>query len=364
MPYKVLFISNISEAPFTTIADRMLVQGLSSMGVDITVITPAVTPETLETERSGIKVIYLPIEKKISFRAIKKIRGILREGRFNILHITYGKAATNGILASLWLKIKVVAYYGSLSLHWHDPSAYLAFLNPKIDRIICNSEAVSVHVKKQLPPGRRNRVVKIYRGYDPSWFDTIEPVTRESLRVSPDEFLVCSVGNLRKVKGIRFLIDSMKFLPQDMKIRILLVGAGTNSDETRKMTSETGRPDIFILQGPVGFSPSYMVPCDLYVQPSLSEGLGRAISEAMCLGKPVIVTDGGGAKEFFAAGDNGFIVKRGSTEAIAEAIINCYKNRDSLHLTGNKARESMLNEFNNRHTVFRTYEVYRNLLEG
>jgi glycosyltransferase involved in cell wall biosynthesis len=362
MAYKVLFLSDISRAPFTSVADRMLVRGLHQKGVEITVVTPRRVPETEELEKEGIKVEYLPLEKKFSHKGIIALRKILKEGRFDLMHFTYSKAVTNGLAASRGLNVKRVAYYGSLSLHWHDPSAWLAFLNPGIDRIICASDAVEAHVKKQLPAGRRNRTVRIYRGYDPSWFKDIKPVSRGAIGVLDSDFLIGTVGNLRRVKGIQFLIEAVGLLPPDMPARVLLVGSGTNSEETRRLTEQTGRPERFILQGHVPVSPAYVDPCDLYIQPSLSEGLGRAISEAMCLAKPVIVTDGGGAKEFFAPGDNGFVIKKGSAEAIAEAITDCYKNRNSLGLIGIKARESMMTTFNVKHTVTRTYDVYRELL--
>lgn len=362
MAYKVLFISDISRAPFTSVADRMLIKGLHRKGVDITVITPAPTPETVEIEDEGIKIEYLPIRKKVSLRVIRRLRKILMEGSFDIMHITYSKAATNGIIAARGLRIKIVAYYGSLSLHWHDPSAWMAFLNRRIDKIICPSDAVEAHVRKQLPKSRKNRTIRIYRGYDPAWLEGITPVTREELGVSGDEFLVCTVGNLRKVKGIKFLIKAVESLPVNIPVKILLVGSGTDSAETKKLVEDTGRADRFILRGSVPVSPAYVAPCDLYIQPSLSEGLGRAISEAMCLAKPVIVTDGGGAKEFFTAGGNGFVIEKGSSEAIAEAILYCYKSRKSLHLIGENARESIMTTFNHGHTVDKTYDVYQTLL--
>ena len=363
MAHKVLFISDLSRAPFTSVADRMLVKGLHQLGVEITVVTPRSTPETIEIEREGIKVEYLPLEKKISLKGIRRLRELLAEGDFDLLHCTYSKAITNGIIAARGMRVKFVTYYGSLSLHWHDPSAWLAFLNPRIDRIICASDAVEAHVKKQLPARRRDRTVRIYRGYDPSWLEGIKPVSRESLGVTAADFLICTVGNLRKVKGVKYLIEAIRYIPEDIPVKILLVGSGTDSEETRRLVRKTGREDRFILQGHVPLSPAYVAGCDLYIQPSLSEGLGRAISEAMCLARPVIVTDGGGAKEFFAAGDNGLVIRKGSPPAIAEAVTDCYKNRNSLSLMGEKARESIMTTFNFKHTVSKTYDVYCELIK-
>lgn len=362
MAIRVLFVSNISRAPLTSVADRMLIRGLAEKGVEITVITPYKSEETEELKNRGITVRYIEFRRKVSIRAAGDIRQLLKDNRFDIMHITYSKAVTNCLIAAIGIDIKIVGYYGSLSLHWHDPSSWTAFLNPRIDTIICPSDAVVSHVRKQLPRKRRNRVVRIYRGYDPLWFEGLVPADRKTIGVSDDEFLICSVGNLRKVKGVRYLIDSVRYIPSRIPVRILLIGGGTDSASTRRLAADTGFPERFIHLGHSNLPAEWMAASDLYVQPSLSEGLGRAISEAMCLAKPVIVTDGGGAKEFFAGGDNGFVVRKGSATALADAITGCWeKGRESLMATGEKARESMYGIFNNRHTVEMTLQVYKSL---
>lgn len=361
---KVLFISDISCLYFASLADRMLIKGLHEKNVDITVITPEPTAETLDLGKAGIKIIYLPLRKGSFIQTIKSLRKILLEASFNIIHITCSRAAVIGLIASRGLNVRIVGYFGSMSIHWHDPTAWFAFLNSRIDRIICPSDAVAMHLEKQLKVNRRKKVVRIYRGYDTSWFDNITPVTRESLGVASGDFIICSVGNLRKVKGIKYLIKAIEHLPDYLPLRILLVGSGTNSNGVRRLIKKSGRAYRFILQGYVPLSPAFMASCNLYVQPSLSEGLGRAITEAMCLARPVIVTDGGGPKELITNGINGFVVKSGSHEAIGEAIRRCYENRESLPLVGLKAKETIMNRFNHRQTVQSTYDLYMELLDG
>ncbi|HOE24956.1 MAG TPA: glycosyltransferase family 4 protein [Bacteroidales bacterium] len=362
MAYRVLFISDISLSPFTTLTDRMLIRGLRARGVDITVVTQRRVPETQELEEEGVKVEYIIFDKKISRSVITRLRSIIDKEKTELIHVTFGKAMTNAIMAARGRKVKIIGYYGSLSLHWHDPSAWLTFLSPRIDRLICASDAVEAHAKKQLPPWRRNRTERIYRGYNPEWFKDLIPVTRSEIGVRDDEFLICSVGILRRVKGIRYLTEAAGLLPEEMPFRIILIGDGTDSPDTLRLAAESGVPERFIHKGHLNNPPAWMAACDLYVQPSLSEGLGRAISEAMCLGKPVIVTDGGGAKELFARGDNGFVVPGGSAAELAKAITACWKNRDSLAATGEKARETIMKDFHHDETIAKTYDLYRELL--
>lgn len=362
MAYRVLFISDISLSPFTTIADRMLIRGLRARGVEIAVVTQRPTDETRELENEGIRVEYVIFDKKISRNIIARLRGIIDDTKCDLIHITFGKAMTNCLMAARGRKVKIIGYYGSLSLHWHDPSAWLAFLNPRIDRLICASNAVEEHVKRQLPPWRRNRTVRIYRGYNPDWFEGLVPVSRAETGAGDEDFIICTVGILRKVKGIRYLTEAAGMLPKEMPFQIILIGDGTDSPDTLRLAAESGVPERFIHKGHLKNAPAWMAACDLYVQPSLSEGLGRAITEAMCLAKPVIVTDGGGAKELFAQGDNGFVIPRGSAAELSKAITNCWKNRDSLAGIGMKARETILKKFNHGETVAKTFEVYRELL--
>jgi glycosyltransferase involved in cell wall biosynthesis len=362
MAHRVLFISDISLSPLNTIADRMLIRKLHVRGVDMTVVTRRPTEETRELEKEGIKVEYISFDKKISRSIIRRLREIIDAGQIELIHVTFGKAMTNALLAARGKKVKIIGYYGSLSLHWHDPSAWLTFLNPRIDRLICASDAVEANVKRQLPPWRRNRAVRIYRGYNPEWFNGLVPANRTDAGVGEEDFLICTVGILRKVKGIRYLTEAAGMLPKEMPFRIILIGDGTDSPDTLRLARESGVPERFIHMGHIKHPPAWMAACDLYVQPSLSEGLGRAITEAMCLAKPVIVTDGGGAKELFARGDNGFVVPRGSAGELAKAIVRCWENRDSLASIGMKARETVSNEFHHDGTVNRTFELYCELL--
>ena len=364
MRYKVLYICDISHLHFASIADRMLIKGLYLKNVDITVVTSKSTSDTHDLEKLGVKIVYINLRNLSFIQNVRRIRKILIEGNIDIIHVTYSRAAFIGLMASRGINIKVVGYFGSLSIHWYDPTAWFTFLNKRMDRIICPSDAVARHLKMQLNSHNRNKVVRIYKGYDTSWFDKVKEVTRERLGAAPNDFIICSTGNLRRVKGIKYLIKAIGHIPKSIPFKILLIGSGTNSSRVIRLVNKTGRPERFILKGYVPVSPAFMAACNLYVQPSLSEGLGRAITEAMCLAKPVIVTEGEGPKELITDGFNGFVVKSGSHKAIGEAIIWCYENRESLPFIGLKARKTIMERFNHLQTVQMTDDLYLELLNG
>jgi glycosyltransferase involved in cell wall biosynthesis len=359
---KVLIITNLCLGNSATLPDRNLIKGLHSKGVEITVIAHWPTPESYDLESYGIKIVYQPITKKIQLKGIRKIRKLLKEEKFDLMHLTYSKAITNGLIASRGSDIKIIGYLGSLSLHWHDPFAYISFLNHRIDKLICLSNGVEEHVLKQAPERMKNKTIRIYKGYDPEWLRNVIPAKRIDLNIPEDAFVVCCVANIRKIKGVDWLINSIKFLHANLPVWFILVGKGSDSWAIRRMIRRTGSPEHFITIGYSNNPLSYTSICDLYIQPSISEGLGRSVIEAMCLRKPVVVTEIGGAKELVNEGINGYVVPVKSSLAIAETISKCYENRDKLPVMGVKARERILNDFSPQATIDSTYNLYQDLL--
>jgi L-malate glycosyltransferase len=361
MHVKILFCTHISQPGSPSLGDRMLIKGLFLNGVDITVTTHYRTSESEELEKMGIRIEYFPILKKIDREVIRKLRSILLEEKYDILHLTYGKAVTNGILAARGIKIKIVVFFGSMSVYWHDPSAYLSFLNPRIDKIICISNNVRDHLRRQLPAKSRQKAVRIYRGFDPVTYEQVVPVTRQSLDIPDDAFVISCVATVRKIKGIPYLIKATDFLPPDLPIYIIIVGTDSDSLKIKNLVEKTRYSRNFRLMGEQDIAPAFTAICDLYIQPSITEGLGRAIVEAMSLKKTPIVTDNGGAQELVEEGKSGFVVPAKSAEAIGSKILYCYHNRNSLKAMGENARERINSQFHINTSVNQTIELYYEL---
>ena len=360
---RVLIITNLSKGNSATLPERNLFIGLHLKGVDVTVLAESPSSESLDLESAGIRLLYQPITRKIDIPAIRKIRSLLRKEKYDILHFTYSKAISNGLIASYGIKVRTIGYLGSLSVHWHDPFSYFSFLNPGLDRLICVSDGVNEHVLKQLPARMKNRTIRIYKGSNPEWLNNVVPARRCDLGIPENAFVVCCVANIRKSKGVKWLIESANFLPANLPLWFLLVGDKTDSNVVRKRIRKTKYPDNFITTGYSAEPNAFTSICDLYIQPSVSEGLPKSVIEAMCLKKPVIVTERGGAKELVIEGINGYIIPVRSAKAIAETILKCYENRDNLSAMGEKGMERIKNYFSHQMTIDSTFNLYRELME-
>lgn len=334
---KLLVITDICRGFAVTLPERFLYRGLHEKGVDVTVITHFRTPESEELEKAGIKLHYIPLFRKFDLTAIRRIRELLIRERFEIMYLTFGKAITNAIFAARGLRIRKVGYIGSLNFHWHDPTAYLSFLNPSIDRMVCLSDAVLEHFVKQAGERFRKKCVRIYKGYDPDWIKPEAPVSRQKLNIPPGALIAGCVANVRPEKGIPYLIKSAELLPAEAAIYFLLAGKGMDEGKQARLIRQSRLSDRFRVFGFVDDIFRYTAACDIYVQPSLSEGLGRSVIEAMCMKKPVIVTSKGGAKELVEEGVNGYVVPPGDPGAIAAKILQCWSEKTRLADMGEKS---------------------------
>lgn len=356
-----LVISNYNKTPANKRGESEMLLGLVSKGIDVTIMTYRKNAYTELLETKGLKFIYHHPKRKISFNSISYIRKILREGKFDIIHLFNGRAVTNGLLAVRWLPVKVIAYYGSMKIYWHDLTAYLSYLNPRIDRIICISNAVKDQVRRQLPPWSRQKAVKIYKGYSSDWTEDVIPVERKEIDIPEDAFVICCVAGSRKIKGVPILIKAISKLPDNLPIYIMLLGWGIDHPRHLKLIEASKYKDNFRVLGRKEDVYNYISACDLYVQPSLSEGLGRAIIEAMLLRKPVVVSDNGGSKELVDNLNNGIVIKSGSVNNLSDSIHLLYKERDNLKAMGRAARNKIIDMCNIKDTINQTHNLYLEL---
>ncbi|MBN1789054.1 MAG: glycosyltransferase family 4 protein [Bacteroidales bacterium] len=318
MKIRALIISSITQSAPSR-PDAELILGLHSQGIDVDVMIPVDSRMIGRFADSGIRVIPDHPKRKFSLRSILRIRKEIRERKYQIIHLFNTKAIVNGSLAATGMNVKVIAYRGAAGMYWYDPTAWLSHLNPRIDRLICNSRYVQQHMQRQLL-FRPGKAVMIHKGMDPEWFTEVSPIARQELGVPEDALVIGCVANVRPIKGVPYLIKASYHIDPALPVHILLIGSGMDSsDNFSLIRSSPLRDRIHIL----GYRPDVyeiIAACDIYIQPSLSESLSRSVMEAMCLGVPCIVSDIGGLLELVEHEKSGLVTERGNPIAIAQAI--------------------------------------------
>ena len=311
-----------------------------------------------DTEDIEYKTFYAT--KKIDFNYIKQVKSFLKEENFDIVQFFNSKPARNFLLALKDTPPKTVIFMGSVSLNWHDPTAYLTFLSSKMDKITCNSNYVFEHVKKQLR--NKNKAVMVYEGYSSSWYKDVQPFDFTTLNIPKEAITVCLAANHRKVKGTKYFLESSYHLNSDKEIHYILIGNRTDNPNLLKIAKASPIVDRIHFLGHRNDAVSLIKGADIYAQTSLSEGFGRAISEAMCVEKPIVMTDAGGCTELIDE-NCGIIVPLKDSEAIGGAISKLADDNDLRIEMGKNAKYRIDNVINTEKTIEETYKVYVDLLK-
>ena len=133
---------------------------------------------------------------------------------------------------------------------------------------------------------------------------------------------ILCVARLTSQKRIDVLIDAVFQLNQEMEIKLIIIGDGPERENLRKHISERGLEGIAEMRGfiPRDELPNYYRECDLFVLPSINEGFGLTLAEAMLNRRPVIGADSGGIPDLIEDGRTGLLFQKGDSGKLAEAM--------------------------------------------
>lgn len=146
---------------------------------------------------------------------------------------------------------------------------------------------------------------------------------------------VCYVGTLDLRKGFVYLLRAAKMLGAD-GIDLEIVGA--TGDRASRILFERESAGVNLRCAPGDPIPAYR-RAELFVLPTLEDGFGFVVAEAMASGLPVVVTDCCGAAEWVRPGESGWVVPGGDAEALAGAIRDALSRRKDLRAMGQRARD-------------------------
>ncbi|WP_290653786.1 TIGR03088 family PEP-CTERM/XrtA system glycosyltransferase, partial [Aquisalimonas sp.] len=211
------------------------------------------------------------------------------------------------------------------------------------------------------------RVTQLYNGVDTARF---RPVRRE-LPVpgfaGADQVVIGTVGRMQPVKDplnlVRAFIDLVQRVPDGRRrLRLAIIGDGPLRAEARDLLGAAGVGKLAWLPGDRDDIPELLQGMDVFVLPSLGEGICNTVLEAMASGLPVVATDVGGNPELVTHGDTGLLVPAGDPPVMAKAIAGLIRDSQRMRAFGKRARERVLREFSLDAMVGRYATVYERLL--
>ncbi len=227
-----------------------------------------------------------------------------------------------------------------------------------IDCIVAISESICSQLKAGGIP--LSRIRTIYEGIDLTPY----PLDRPLIRRGPGELkIIGTVAHLSPEKGLTYLVDAAGAIPEiSKKARFVIVGDGQCRRELELKVRKSRLGECFKFHGFLDIPMELLGGFDVFVLPSLSEGLSSAILNAMAASLPVVATEVGGIPELIRHGENGLLVPPADAGALARAIEDLINDPEKAIRMGRRGREIVQERFTLERKIRETEQLCLSLL--
>ncbi len=282
-----------------------------------------------EVESLGIPVHALGLMERGGFdrRVVPALRRLIREQRVEVVHSHLYHANLYGRIAAWREGIPVIASvhntYSRRKWHRHLINRLLAKLSFRIT-------AGSADVERDILVHDHVAAEKVVRLPNCIDLDRVETslaaaAAKRQLGFGPTDPVIGTVGRMEEQKGHAFLLDAfarLRKMPEleAMPLRLLVVGDGRLKSATEQRAKDIGIVGACRFPGSIKDLADIYRAIDVFVMPSLWEGLSLAMLEAMAAGLPMIATDVGGARDVLGDGLRGVLVPPADAGALAQAM--------------------------------------------
>jgi len=329
--------------------------------------TDAEVPSVAEEARFiGIPVIYFTMRRGFNPFGIHRILRFIKENNIRIVH-SHGYK-TNIFLGALFAKkFKTLSTIHGWSKNTAGLKAKLYdFFDVQALKRIDLLMAVSNGIAKDLIHyGVRSDKIKVVHNglkINKIWphYNPIE--MGEKCSESGGVPILGTLGRLARVKGHENLIRSIPLLLSEFgPCKLVIGGSGSMKCELDKLITELQLENYVQLIGYVKDVWKFLSMIDVFVLPSLSEGLPMSLLEAMAFGKPVVASSVGGIPEAILSPEDGVLIPPGDPMAIARAVAMVLRQPEKMNSIGTSAREVVRSRFSAEVMATKYLEVYKRL---
>lgn len=283
---------------------------------------------------------------KYTFKAYFYARKLIKKNNYDLTHSFF--AVPCGFI-SLLLKWQYKIPY-IISLRGADVPGYserfesiYRMLTPLIKLIwknarfvITNSKGLTDLAKNSAP---EQKFDMIFNGVDTNFYQP----SRRTIEERKKDFIVLCASRLSKRKGIKYAVSGFaKIAGRYPQMKMIIAGGEGNAmDELKTQVSDLGMDDKIKFFGHYTReqSPKIYNDADVFVMPSLNEGMSNNLLEALASGMPVLMTPVGGAEELVTDGENGFLIETENSDVIADKLEYLIENLDRVDEMGRVSRE-------------------------
>lgn len=328
-----------------------------------------------ELRALGVDVAVFDERHHSAFRTVQRIAEFLAERKVHLVHMHRYKDTIVGTaaakLAGVPHVVRTVHGLTETMVGW-DRAKLRAFetiekavLWSFADRVIAVSEGMAEMLTRA--GHRSSSVVAVHNGVDLSRIRALRSRdgVREDLGIPADAVLIGTAGRLSPVKAqCSLLRAARRILDERPEARFVVAGDGPRREELQALAETLGVARQSVFAGVRMDIYDVIASMDIFVLPSLSEGIPMALLEAMALGRPVVASAVGGIPEMIQHGTNGLLVPPADPKALADACLELTGDPDRAAAMGAAARRTVEASFSHEANGAAVLAMYRNVSRG
>ena len=236
-----------------------------------------------------------------------------------------------------------------------------------VKKITVLSHIIRTSILERMPKICADSIYVCYDGVDLSTYDSNKynkidrAQVRDELSIDINNTVLATVARLDPAKGHSYLLEAaVRIIQEHPNVIFIIAGEGSERSTLEKMAFSLGISEYIIFLGFVDDVARLLSAADLIVHPSLEEGLGIALMEAMSMSKPVVTTNVGGIPELVIHGETGLMVPPMDNERLTESTLQLLKDKDRMKAMGAAGRKRVEAHFNRDMQI----EILEDFLQG
>jgi glycosyltransferase involved in cell wall biosynthesis len=313
--------------------------------------------------RQGLSVRMVHCKGRADWRAVKQIEEYLQEDEIDIVHTHGYKADLYGFLAA-WRSGKPVV---ATCHNWVGGTAALGVYN-QLDRMALKrfsalaavSDGVAQRLLESSVPAEKIKIIA--NGVNVQAFENARPLPALA---SHKNKILGIVARLDLQKGFEYLLQAVRELcATHPGLEVVIVGEGPDRNAIEAMIQEFGLQSNVLLAGQQADMPAVYAAINIFVLPSLNEGLPMTVLEAMAASKPVIATRVGAIPSMITHGENGLLVEPRDTKGLRDAIASLLADPARCQILGKRAHNWVSRNYTADAMALKYREMYEGVLDG
>ena len=318
-----------------------------------------------ECEARGVRTCVIPLGGLFNLQWFRACLRLLRREQVALIHAHEFSAILCGWVVAMLAGVPFVATVHGKNYFWEKLRRRVTYrLVSRHGTMVAVSQDLKQFICERVGV-QEQRVEVIYNGVAPAQMITNEEVQtcKAELGVSGSHPVLGVVGSLYPVKGHRFLLEAMpEILRRWPKAQLLVIGRGKLDVVLKEHVEQLAIGANVQFLGMRQDVPRLLSLMDVFVLPSLSEGLSIALLEAMASGKPVVATRVGGNPELIDHGRTGLLVQSEDAKDLAANLLKLLSDPGMMQQFGRQAVERVRQHFSMKRMVDRYRDLYARLL--